>query len=146
MIRIILTISSILIATPALAQSATPSFNTWNCVAGADELFDIAFSQDGLRINNLSVGEATDFMSDAPQIQMSASAVNRSPDDIVLSIEMIGTSSVVADLPVFAISAKPSFGMVSAGKSEDISGNVFAQSGQIGEASNFCVRVVAKSR
>jgi hypothetical protein len=129
------------------AQENPTSFGVWHCVSNPDELFNLSIQDGGVRVNNFSLSEGPDFMSGgAPKIQFSASASNRTTSNAMMSIEVFGVQKLTGqdnsgyNSISFVVSAAPLFGMLSAGKSGDISDSIHTTAGTLAKVEEVCVR------
>jgi hypothetical protein len=122
------------------ASGQSPQIGEWICVASPDALFNLSFDAPKARINNFSLSESEAWMTDRYRVlALTAAASNRSAEPISMSVELIGADQ--NNDPVFAVTAEPGMGMVSAGKTEDISGDIYSEAGTLRQAERFCIRV-----
>lgn len=132
---------AVLLSCSAAAAQDTKgkAFFEWVCVkASKADLRDLEFaSEKGGRINNLSIKEDKDFLTDAPTLKLSASAANRSDQKGAFSLELVG---LAGQTPAFSISARPAFGMVPPQENQELTAYIYAPRGTLAKADTFCVR------
>jgi|TARA_A100001391_G_scaffold87590_3_gene58040 hypothetical protein len=127
------------------APPATPAFSLdeggWHCVSSRGQLLDLSFTGTGVRVNNITLTQTSDFMSRQPVIRLSASVVNPTMARAAVSLESFGItySEDGAAYPVFAINAREQWGSVQPGSSQEISSTTYARADS-DAATQFCVR------
>jgi len=127
------------------APPAAPAFSLdqggWHCVSSRGQLLDLSFTGTGVRVNNITLTQTTDFMSRQPVVRLSASVVNPTMARAAVSLEAIGItySADGTAYPVFAINAREQWGSVQPGSSQEISSTTYATA-ESDAATQFCVR------
>lgn len=129
---LLLLAASVLQTAPAAAQ-----YEPWQCGA-AQSLSSTSWAQGNLQLNNFHIHESTGLMSGRPYIELTFSAVNRDQDAKFLSVQFIGMSDT---LPLFAISASPTFDIVGGNSAEQVSASVNSRPGDLRTFAKFCFRV-----
>lgn len=124
--------------TLAAAAEEKDPLSAWRCF---DTLEDLTrFETDGaVRLNNISLREAPDFMSGVPRITFKASIANRGQSRVVASVELIGTTGGSS---AFALSARPAFDMVKPGDNAELIQSIFAEKGTLATTSGGCIKVL----
>lgn len=117
----------------AAAQTVQP----WHC-ADADELPAFSLGKGPLVLNNFSLREQNGMFSRRPYLELSFSAVNRGDDPYFLTVQFLAFDD--KRLPVFAISAEPTFSIVSEHSADQVTASVNAFSGELRSMAFFCLR------
>lgn len=134
-------IVAILLNALAMPAQASSTFGEWVCVRSPSELFDISFDDGVYRANNISVTEVDDFLLGVPTINLTASASNRTGKDTGISVELVSYAQG-DEMPLFVASARPAFGKVGTGSTEELKSVIFAPGGILTKAAKSCVRAV----
>ena len=141
MMRLVV-VAALLIAHASISRAADVDLGSWNCVPTSDAMFDLVFRAEGLRLNNISLSEDRSLATQEVQVlNLSAAAANRSTKPVVLSIELAGFNK--ENELTFALSGRPLFDMVSAGKTEEVKGSIYIEAGRLQGTTRYCARVVA---
>lgn len=127
-------------AIPAVAQE----FDTGWIIGTRAEFLDYEFNEADLRINNCQVSEKKQpMLNNAPEIRLTCSARNASQTTVLFSIQVIGMLDLGGGY-TFALSAKPSFGRVTGGKTETVSASNLISEGAVDAASVYVFRIVGQ--
>lgn len=131
-------------ALPSHAQDVATGptkFFEWACVkAPAAGLRDVVFGTEKARINNISLKEDKEFITDAPTLKLSASAANRTEQKVSASLEVVGMAN---QAPVFAVTARPVFGFIRPQENEELAAFIMAPRGTLAKVDTVCVRASA---
>jgi hypothetical protein len=112
----------------------------FSCGNALDQIDNLEINTGKVRINDFTIAEENAlFAKSAVVLNLSASGANRSEKSIHLSVEAVGYDET--DSLTFAVTAQPSFGSVSAGKTEQIGGNIYVSPGTLKNTSKVCLRV-----
>lgn len=127
----------------ASGAATAQDFDSGWIIGKRQDFLDYEFNAGQLRINNCQVSEKSQPMyNGAWQIKLSCSARNLSPTTALFSIQVIGMPDEGGF--AFALSAEPSFGRVTGGKTETITSSNITFEGAAEAASDYVFRIVGK--
>lgn len=120
--------------TPATAEEIA-----FKCVSKA-VFADEQAGNDTVRVNNFSIRERDALLgAGAKVVDVSFSVSNRHDATVYMDAAFVGLSEA-GDI-VFALSAKPTFGMVQANETTVAKGDVYAPKGSLAKAAQVCMKV-----
>ncbi|MGQ3671131.1 hypothetical protein ACT6QG_01895 [Xanthobacter sp. TB0136] len=127
--------------TSAAAQNtpAAQPFGTWFCTPlTQDGLNALSFAFEGMSVNNFTLQEGQEIVTNAPVLNFSASALNGSGKMAALSIEVLGEAK---GQPAFTFSTHTQDGALAIGGNQTMKTYVFAPQGTLAQADRICIRV-----
>ena len=100
------------------------------------ELEDLVINHNGVRINNFMVTEKRTYSSDSlKNLSVEVSVRNKNKESIHLSIVFIEGHN-------WAVSLEPSFGLVSAESSDDLSSDIYVKPNTLKKNKKVTVKIV----
>ncbi len=133
------TIFVTLLSSIAVLHVEAAELDTGWKVISIQEFYEFSFKQGDVTLNNFMFNENKAFMTSLKKIEFSVSGQNHGSQSIYLSIQVIGLSE--SGKPVFAFSAEPSFGSISAKRTEKIRQSFVSPSGELAKLRQVILRI-----
>lgn len=130
--------ASLLATTTVLAQEPAATVGDMSCYT--KPAFEELILGDKVRINNFSISERKGFLKrDLTVIEVSFSVANRDTTEAHLT----GQFLLMGDKgPIAALTARPMFDMVGAGKTETAKGDAYVLPGTLERTLGICIQVI----
>jgi hypothetical protein len=125
----------------AVAHAAQPmNVGEFSCTNSLDDVYSLELTKGRVRVNNFTISEEKSWVAkNSLVLNLSASGSNRTEKNIYLTMEAVGYDKT--DSVIFAVTAHPSFSTITAGKTEEIRGDIYVAPGTLTRTSRICLRV-----